>query len=200
MRFGIDCDGVLANFNRSYAHVLYHVTDKWLFPWTPTQEPGDEHITVWDWDLHYGYSKIEVSTTWNYINDRPDFWSTLDELPDCKVLRDLMPELAINHEVYFITARPGPTTKWQTEDWLIRHLDVCFTPTVLITKEKGPVARALELDVFVDDKLQNVQDVRYWNGDDTHAYLLDRAYNQTPYDTATRVNSLTDVFRLEGLP
>ena len=68
-----------------------------------------------------------------------------------------MPSSVADYTVYFITNRrqgAGFPIEQQTQMWL-SDLGIQF-PTVIVTKDKGPIVAALELDVFVDDKYANM--------------------------------------------
>jgi uncharacterized HAD superfamily protein len=92
----------------------------------------------------------------------------------------LLPELELRNDIYYVTNRAGASAKRQTESWLYRYLpyaELGVHPTVLITSDKGAAAKALKLDVYVDDNLDNIKGVLRESAT-TRAYLFDRAYNQ----------------------
>lgn len=190
MRIGIDVDGVLANFFSAYEEAIVQEAGEDKFPCRyPECTPP-----VWDWPEHYGYDKAYVSRVWKKIAKSRSFWYDLDELPDLAFLKEAAP-WAI-HAVYYITARPGENAKAQTEYWLEEH--GIPAPTVLISKEKGLCAQALQLDLYIDDKLENIVDVQ-----DNHR--LTRAYlcPQYPYNldghVELRAQSIQEVFEREGV-
>jgi uncharacterized HAD superfamily protein len=105
-------------------------------------------------------------------------------IPDSLGTLDLMVrDLEAFHEVYYITSRPGFRVKQQTEMWLQRHMSAYrawqHNPTVLIVghRVKGETAKALGLDCYIDDNLDNVNDCGRVSPT-TRTYLLDRSYNQ----------------------
>ena len=188
MRIGFDVDGVLARFTTAYQQLVVDVAGIDLFePHDATSPP------CWHWPEYRGYNTHIMNTVWGRIKNSHDFWMSLSELPDCCTLRTLILDLQRWHDIYFVTSRVGRDVKWQTEQWLRLHLQMDL-PTVLISSEKGLVARALKLDVYVDDNADNVNDVveqtllstrrqRVSLGDeqpDTRVYLIDKSYNRPP--------------------
>ena len=169
-RIGIDLDGCLANFNDAYTALL---TKESGVEFPPT---SDEWPTEWYYDRPEGVSAAHRSAAWEVIKST-DFWGrltplegALDSLQRLNILR------ATGHDIYFITSRPGKMAKFYTEEWL--RLSGMQNPTVLIASNKGPVAQGLELDVFVDDKPENLNDVAEARAE-VRAYLVDRPYNRT---------------------
>lgn len=164
MRVGVDIDGILADFNTSYIALLNRVSGK----------EADIHYvpTQWSYERSLGFTKDDIQAAWEQIKSN-DFWHSLDMMPGVEYgcLCDLE-----SHDLYFVTTRPGEFSKTDTESWLNRHLGV-ECPTVLISNRKGHAAYALELDYFIDDKIENVWDVQD-RAPNTKAYLLDRPWNQ----------------------
>ena len=192
IRIGIDVDGILARFTTAYQRLVVEVAGVDLF------KPGDAtDPPCWSWPEYRGYDKKVISEVWSRIKTSHDFWMGLSELPDCCTLRTLILDLQRWHEVYFVTSRVGKDVKWQTEQWLMLHLQI-DQPTVLISSEKGLVAKALKLDVYVDDNADNANDAvlktlppAYENGiwkplnqpgdmPSTRVYLIDKSYNREP--------------------
>ncbi len=168
-RIGVDIDGVLADFNSAFIHRCIEVTGVDLFPVRPFDIP------CWNYPEHYGYTAAQVSAVWADIKADPNFWYDLMEYPQTismlAVLRDLEDAGA---EIYFITARPGTEVKRQTEEWLLNM--GFFEPTVLISSAKGMCARALNLTHYIDDRWENVVDVRNFNPT-TKVSLLTQPWN-----------------------
>ena len=196
MRIGFDVDGVLARFTTAYQQLVVDVAGVDLF------EPGDAtDPPCWNWPEYRGYDKNTIDKVWGHIKGSHDFWMSLSELPDCCTLRTLILDLQRWHDIYFVTSRVGRDVKWQTEQWLRLHLQMDL-PTVLMSSEKGLVAKALKLDVYVDDNADNVNDVirrttptqnfvpaMYCIENptfveaphpDTRTYLIDKSYNREP--------------------
>jgi 5'(3')-deoxyribonucleotidase len=193
MRIGVDVDGVLADFNRSFIERVCAVTKRDLFPVRPFD------ILTWDYPESYGYSNREVSAVWEDIKRDPTFWSGLPSFAGTfealSMLR--LREYNDGDEVYFITARPGYRPKQQTELWLRAHSgDPVWAPTVLISSDKAGCAKALRLDKYIDDKIDNVFDVCRIS-EATQTYLMDHTWNRTydsEKDCVIRVRSVQEMF------
>ena len=180
MRIAFDCDGVLANFTTAFIRETIHITGKNLFLPEDDRNPPD-----WNYHLTRGYTKEEIRPVFAAISASPNFWLDLDEESGCSTLRMCILDMMRFHDVYFVTNRQGEDAKWQTEQWLILHLGI-ERPTVLISKEKGVVAKALNLDCYLDDNIENANDVadktgvEFWMSQSPcRSYLLDRSYNQS---------------------
>lgn len=193
MRIGFDIDGVLANFIPAYQRLTCEITGRNLF------HPNDDtDPPCWNWPEYRGYTATEMARVWSAIKKSPDIWLSLQETPHCSTLRLCVFDLQRFHDVYFVTNRPGLDAKWQTEQWLILHLGI-ERPTVLISSMKGLVAKVLKLDCYLDDNLDNANDVilvthLYDDGKTipTRMYLLNKSYNHNGLSDCriTRVDTL----------
>ncbi len=169
MRIGIDVDGVLADFNRSFIERVITVSGKDLFP------PRPFDIPTWDYPEHYGYTPEETKIVWESIVADPTFWASLSPYPDTA---DFLSPLANRaDDVYFITSRPGTRSKAQTERWLRMH-GYHSRPTVMISSKKGLCAEALDLDFYLDDRDHNCYDVWDRRSPKTLVALMDRPWNK----------------------
>ena len=160
-RYGIDIDGCLADFCGGFTKLLKAQRD---LPIT---------YDVWDWDKKAGYTKEERDKAWHQIHTT-DFWFELEPLDGALDALDKLESMSENNDIYFITHRSGKQAKQQTEDWLFQY--GITTPTVLISGlDKTPLIESLELDFYVDDKLDNIVRAK-----DTRAdlYLVDAPYNK----------------------
>lgn len=156
-RIGVDVDGVLAHFHDAYIDTCIEVTGKDLFP------PRPFDITTWHFPQAYGYTAVDIDQVWSHITASPYFWEHLTPYEDIKAsLGCLYERMQQGDDVYFITSRPGRTSKAQTERWLQRYWPYHHVPplTVLISEHKGMCATALDLDYYIDDRDLNVVDVR----------------------------------------
>lgn len=192
MKFGIDMDGVLADFTKGFNALVKAELGIDL----PYPAPS------WDWHKAGGVTSKQTSQLWAYIENSM-WWGTLFPLPGAlEAIERLNLMTRGGHDVYFITHRPGTLAKFLTEMWLKFHgMD---NPTVLIAApNKGHLAVGLELDVFVDDKPENnrhVLEALANNGiDGTRVYLVDAPYNSWAGDDdyGIRVGSLTEVLDRE---
>lgn len=169
-RIGVDVDGVLADFNAAFIQLVIDVTGQDLFPVRPFDIP------TWNYPQHYGYSEAEVSKVWSVIKADPSFWFELRDYRTTQAALATLKNLEQHSsaEIYFITARPGVRVKEQSEGWL---LEMGFEfPTVLISSAKGLCARALDLTHYIDDRWENVVDVRQYSPT-TQVFLLTQPWN-----------------------
>lgn len=208
MRLGVDIDGVLADFVAGYQPLFVKITgeDKFL--------PGDiEDPPSWNWPSDRGYTKEQTSQVWERIKGDETFWLNLKgHKPNLAALRTYLWEFGEDHDLYFITSRLGVGVKVQTQEWLRRNVGVSHyghTTIIVGHRVKGLIAKALQLDAYIDDNLDNVYDVLK-EAPTTRTYLLNRRYNQeavlSPAYTdrneiriATRVPDLEAFFSAEGL-
>lgn len=184
----MDVDGVLADFNTAYMLRIASCTGRNLFP--PRYQPH-----TWDYPVTFGYSRSEIRRVWLNIGADPEFWSNLHPFAGTHAAMDeLVLRSRWGSDVYFITARPGATTKDQTERWLRGACAGAMVPTVLLSSHKGLCATALSLDHYIDDRWENALEVATTK---TKSYLLTQPWN-TEYDAApagiTRVATLADFF------
>jgi 5'(3')-deoxyribonucleotidase len=180
-RIGLDVDGVLADFNAGYIQLFNSLTGKDI--------PLDYMPETWFYEEALGIPKVTVDKALEIIQDpESGFWFSLSPLP---VPNDLA-GLCMREDVYFITTRPGLDAKKQTEDWLMYQFEI-GTPTVLISDDKGAIARGLKLDVFIDDRDMNLWAVK-GASPATTCYVLDYPYNRSVDSAiATRIGSLSEV-------
>jgi hypothetical protein len=195
MKLGFDIDGVLASFFEAYERKTVEVTGRDLFA-VPATEAAPPHD--WDWPQAQGYTNEEMARVWAAIREDLSFWSDLPALPGLDAIRDLYNLNKV--DVYFITARPGKTSKAQTEYWLTVH--GFLAPTVLISPHKGLMAKALALDVYIEDNLGNAIAVMT-QSPTTRTYLLDRPYNKVVNPEAVPelrvVQTVQEMLEAEGL-
>lgn len=169
---GIDIDGVLADFNTAYRAKLLEVTGRDLCP------PDVSNPPTWEWPSFYGYTEAEEDMVWEQIEQASLFWEDLRRLPDADIFLHLLASLPQTDDIYFVTSRPGLTAKGQSERWL----EMCgyggATVTIALpSHNKGPLAAALNLTHFIDDKAENCRCVKV-SSPETQVFLLRYNYNQ----------------------
>ena len=168
LKIGIDVDGVIADFYTGYETLTIETAGIDLFGARryPLEEPP-----TWNWPEFYGYTAETMREVWNRIKNSRDFWYRLGALADVEAARRLFQTGA---DVYFITARPGLKAKRQTEAWLALY--GMPGATVLLSERKMLCCRALDLDVYIDDKSENIENIDAVTPD-TYGYLISRRYN-----------------------
>ena len=169
MIIGCDVDGVLAEFVAPYITLLNGMQGVQLPVASDTYPPS------WNFHRDAGIHPDDIEASWRHITGGRFFWNLPPMPMACLALATLKRFELNGHAVYFITARPGQSAKEQTEDWL----DVYGfqRPTVIITDDKGPVAKALNLDVFIDDKPEHCISVAAY-APDCQVFMPMQPYNQ----------------------
>ncbi len=199
MVIGVDCDGVLCDFNSAFISRCIVVTGKDLFG------PGFVP-TTWDYPTRQaGYTREETRAVWDSIKADEKFWQNLSgyetTLDDISYLRHLEEK---GHDVYFITNRMGTKARLQTIRWLRRK--GFQDPMVILTQFKGLAARVLQLEFYIDDKWENCIDVASLERTDIHSenhsfkqvdtYIFDRPWNR---DRTGIEDTEADLFRVHSV-
>jgi uncharacterized HAD superfamily protein len=201
-RLGIDLDGVLCNFNDSYAAAITKYTGI-TFPKNSATWP-----TEWYWERAAGVTKEQESEIWkkDILWEGSEFWYDLDALPEAiKTCGQLNLLAKSGHEVLFLTNRAGHAAKYQTERWLYFH-GVDY-PTVILIADKAPLIRLLGIDFFIDDKPETIADVAWQAAESPkdfcvggHIYLKNTAYNKEGRRSDVHVvESVAEALRMENL-
>lgn len=164
IRLGFDLDGVLCDFNTSFLRLLQWRSGLVIGPCGDLRDPQNTQRHApnsWAWFRMYGFHPEHVNDSWVEVA-RPstEFWRRLEPIHSYSHTHAFLYELTVRGraEVYFITSRPGETARQQSYDWLVAH-GAHRNITVLVSSEKGHIARALGLDLVVDDHTGNVADV-----------------------------------------
>lgn len=191
MKIGIDVDGVLADFNTACIRRYVQVTGHDLFPREVVADPSN-NIPTWYYPTHFGYLDEENKAVWATIAADSAFWLSLQSLPGAEKLLADADHLV--HDFYFPTARVGGNAKYQTEHWLVQH-GYRSWPSVMISADKAGIAKALKLDVYIDDNLDNANAVCETG---TRTFLIDRGWNRSGAidERIVRVTSLREFVEL----
>lgn len=161
-----DLDGVLVDFSKTFTAML-----KEEFPNVPVLSQTEQ--SEWDFGIPGLWQK---SKAWQEgVLQSKDFWMGLPPLMS-EDERERLRHLALNEEVYFVTNRLGIDVKYQTEWWL--RARGIYNPTVIISENKGEIARALDATFAIEDKAGNATYIAYHTKNRTKSYLIDRPYNQ----------------------
>lgn len=166
MRIGIDLDDVICDFIGTFVKLANETFGK--------PEIGTLPID-WEWS-NLGLSKEEIDQLWAIIRSTPRFWLDLGKEDGFSAA--LLRDLDMEHELFFITARMptgGDSVKYQSARWLAKY-GVCY-PTVLVEHNKSPLAAALKLEAFVDDRPKNILEIQAALPN-CKMYLKDSSHNQ----------------------
>lgn len=182
---GVDVDGIVANFESGYAPLLTKVSG---IEFPRVNQPG--WPDTWFWDAAAGVTKEQEAKVWKeMIIPSDDFWFNLPaHIGAAGFLASLNHMQYTEHDVYFITNRPGLTAKGQTEEWLVKF--GVTDPTVLISGKKGLCCKALDVTHYIDDKTENCEDVSF-TSPSTQCFMLAKAYNR-PANYVTRISTLQE--------
>lgn len=197
-KYGIDIDGVLANFSFGFVGILREMG---------LNLPANYEPDNWSW-TSAGVDDYIMKEAWKLIdNDKPHFWEDLKpHEEDMNYMSEFFNKNADRScEIYFITSRNSSPNKEfirvQTERWLRKHLG---NPKQLINvipvthaMNKINVIDALELDASVDDYLPTIINARSIR-ERHHAYLLAKSWNVDRIGYSVEVvNSLKEFFDKE---
>lgn len=170
MKYVIDMDGVLADFNTAFARVLD--PEGTIIPVKKGTWPE-----VWNWP-HQFFPREYIDEAWERVHDSPFFWRDLGEFSwTRKVLAQLTLRYAGGEEIYFVTARHGTRVKLQTELWL--RARGYQNPTVIVVSKmkKWGVVNDLDADVVIDDKPKILTDIYANATTSIQCYLQVHPYN-----------------------
>lgn len=198
-RIGCDVDGVLADYVSPYKDTIKKLSGLDMFP-------QSTEWSSWNYDKECGYTVEQSKAARESLWATEGFWEHLQPYPETtEVIMQLYGRIIVGDDVYFITDRTSTTevsAKHQTERWLMNqtvgHLSIWadFYPTVLVTADKAPVAKALNLTHFIDDKWENCLAVKL-ECPDTNVYLLDRPWNRLGDNLfgVIRIGSVLDMLK-----
>jgi deoxypyrimidine-specific 5' nucleotidase type C protein (NT5C) len=172
MRIAFDLDGVLADLHGAFAaaaHELYPELDAEAIgsPEVGASPPDAETATAPKASVpisranNVPLTPRQTDAVWRALANRSDFWETLGEIEPGMIRR--LAQLADERrwEMLFVTSRPksaGRTVQRQSQRWLQEH-GFPMPSVYVVHGSRGQIAKALQIDVVVDDRPENCLDV-----------------------------------------
>lgn len=158
---GIDCDGVLSDFNKSALAFIERETGK-VYHHT--------EITQWDILINFGLQHLEPKLDHEIEHNK----FCLNMEPYEEAFPAMFDLEVFSEEVHCVTA-PYHIWTWpgQRIQWLQQHFSLKKSNIALLAAKHH-----FELDVFVDDSLKNC--LKYASHrPNTRVFLWDKTYNQS---------------------
>lgn len=183
MNILFDIDGVLADFVWGYTLLAQELG--YLSKAFSTKEQ-----LAWEFD--YCLDQQQQRNIWDIIDHSTWWWSNLQSLVSYRVLETIN-ILQMTNQIVFCTNRRGKQVQLQTKYWLVNNGIV--NPAVIVTKRKGEIARALDIDFSLDDQVNNANCI-HWIADvkPCHSYLLDLPYNRIGRTRGIQIVSSVEEF------
>lgn len=170
-----DLDGCLVDFNDGFAKLLRKIN-----PSVKVDTLAPTFPPVWEWPQHYGYGELDIKKAWIEAENSGSFWSTLHPYTTAYADLDCLNGLRSRHDIYFVTNRPGPTAKQESEAWLGLH---GYTgATVVVSGRKGEFCEAVGASLIIDDMPGNL--LTQWS--EVQKALFKRPYNKTYWNYFTK--------------
>jgi len=165
MRIGIDIDGVLRDFGKSFMAVM-----KKHYPETMLQDK----ITDWQFEKHFTLSKKELQEIyWDKYCDA--VFLEAPPIPGAiEQMWDLFEWAKETDNTLVCISSQRPTGRHNSLQWLGKH-GLGFEETHFI---KGRYKWKKDVDWLVDDSPENWHNWKKGRGDDTDFILVDAPYNQ----------------------
>lgn len=182
MRIGIDIDGTLTTMD-IIVNIFNRETGK---------ELTTEDLTVYNVGKCYGLNSDAAKNIWKnhseeIFNRHLCIWDVEDFLEYWEKYKTSKKE---KNDIYIVTAR-DEKFRGVTENWLKRN-GIKYTELLMGYDPKINAVRENFLDVMVDDKADNIQEIDRDNWLECEAFVVDRPYNKW-YGTQNRVF-------VEGIP
>jgi hypothetical protein len=144
LRLGIDVDGVVADFRSAFRAL------------------ARKQLGMAADDVEGELSKADVDRLWKAVASSTNWWVDVPAHEPDQIARLYKQARRERWEVFFLTSRPlsaGDAVQLQTQVWLERF--GFLLPSVLTAPAgaRGELARALRLDLTLDDRLVNCLEV-----------------------------------------
>lgn len=173
MRIACDLDGVLADLHTAFVAAAIRLYPELDSPALRAPEVGaspppeqaepqkEPPVPAIPSLTELPISGRQVDAVWRALARVENFWETLSELEPGAIKTLAALADSRRWEVLFITSRPraaGRTIQRQTQRWL----EACGFPlpsVYVVHGSRGLVAKALQIDVVIDDRPENCLDV-----------------------------------------
>src|SRR6187200_2284611 len=144
LRLGIDVDGVVADFQSAFRAL------------------AERELGLPAGGGEAELSKPDVDRLWRVVAETTNWWLDVPAYEPDQIERLYAQVRRARWEVFFMTSRPpsaGDSVQLQTQVWLERH--GFFLPSVLTAPAgaRGELARALRLDLALDDRIVNCLEI-----------------------------------------
>ena len=144
LRLGIDVDGVVADFRSTFRAL------------------AERELGRLADDVEAELSKEDVERLWRIVAETSNWWLDVPAYEPDQIVRLYDRARHGRWEIHFLTSRPpsaGDSVQLQTQVWLERF--GFFLPSVMTTPAgaRGEIARALRLDVLIDDRIVNCVEI-----------------------------------------
>lgn len=164
----IDLDGVLVDFSTAFTSLC-------------KQFDPSVQVTSAMKQQNWDYTEINpsiVKLAWQYVDKTPGWWTKPFALINQQEL-GLLNSLRQTNEVIFCTSRGSnvcdPVSR-QSIEWL--EAVGIHKPSVVISKNKGEIARAIKATHSIEDRPQNAAMIHWLTDGKCKSYLIDRPYNE----------------------
>lgn len=152
MRIAVDVCHVLADFSHSFAKLMNSIQSR------PVDIYDPSFPVCWQWFEHYGWSDETIQKAWTEVKFSGSFWKFLHPLPNAYEDLKFLNAIQKYHDIYFVTNRPGPTAKQETEEWIAGR--GYLNPTVVISGKKELFCQAADIDIIIDDSVDNLLKIK----------------------------------------
>jgi len=172
MKFGFDLDEVVCDLTASLLDLMYYSygVDRTIDIFTGYNFYHNDYC---------GDNRVNEEIADMLVHAVRDLGVLSNCKPDQKFARLVSFLYAYGYEIHFITAREE-AARGVTKDWLKRH-KIPYTSLTIIGygNNKGPKIKALGLDYFVDDFIENIEAaLEYDGGLKGRTFIVDKPWNE----------------------